>query len=348
MTNIDIAKMDRNFHVNAVIQREGLEFHDPRKQPFALYGVFYRDGMYRRMPEEVAKSVSDFVGLQHTYCAGGRVRFVTDSPYIAIHAEFGRACKLSHFPLTGSRGFDLYQDGIYCKTFVPPYDAEEGFESICDVQKTGMHEYLLHLPTYSELTAFYIGLAKGCTVQAAPAYRLNKPVVFYGSSITQGACSSRPGNAYSNIISRKLDIDHINLGFSGNAKGEIEMAEHIASLDMAAFVSDYDYNAPNAEHLAATHERLFQCVRKAHPEIPILLLPRPKFYPTAEDRERAAIVRRTYENAIAAGDRNVYFLSGPELMALCGNEGTVDAVHPSDFGFASMAKAIGDVLEKVL
>ena len=348
MASIDIAKIDRNFAVEVTVQREGLVFHDPREHPFALYGLFYRDGMYRRMPEDVAKSVSEFVGLQHTYCAGGRVRFVTDSPYIAIHAEFGRVCRMSHFPLTGSRGFDLYQDGIYRKTFVPPWYEEAGFESIYDVQETGMHEYLLHFPTYSEMPAFYIGLAEGCNIRPAPAYRLSKPVVFYGSSITQGGCSSRPGNAYSNIISRRLDVDHINLGFSGNAKGEMEMAEHIASLDMAAFVSDYDYNAPNAEHLAATHERLFQCVRKAHPDIPILLLPRPKFYPSAEDQERAAIVRRTYENAIAAGDRNVYFLSGPELMALCGNEGTVDGVHPTDFGFYSMAKAIGDVLEKVL
>lgn len=348
MPYIDIAQMDQNFKVETALDRTDLQFHDPRKAPFALYGVFYQDGKYRRMPEKAAQAVSDWVHIQHAYCAGGRVRFVTDSPYIAIHTEFGRACKMSHFPLTGSRGFDLYQDGIYCKTFVPPYDAEDGFESIYDVQKPGLHEYLLHLPTYSELTVFYIGLAQGANMEAAPAYRLERPVVFYGSSITQGGCSSRPGNAYSNIISRRLDIDHINLGFSGNAKGEWEMAEYIASLDMAAFVSDYDYNAPNAEHLAATHERLFQCVRKSHPDIPILLLPRPKFYPTEEDIARAAIVRRTMENAIAAGDRNVYFLSGPELMALCENEGTVDGVHPNDFGFTSMAKAIGDVLEKVL
>ena len=317
MAYIDIAQIDPNFKVETTLDRADLQFHDPGKAPFALYGVYYENGKYRRMPEATAQTVSDWVHIQHTYCAGGRVRFITDSPYIAIHTEFGRVCKMSHFPLTGSRGFDLYQDGIYCKTFVPPWHAEEGFESIYDVSKPGLHEYLLHLPTYSELTAFYIGLAEGAKIEAAPVYRLDKPVVFYGSSITQGACSSRPGNAYSNMLSRRLDVDHINLGFSGNAKGEIEIAQHIASLDMAAFVCDYDYNAPDAQHLAATHERLFQCVRKAHPDIPILLLPRPKFYPTAEDRERAAIVHRTYENAIAAGDRNVYFLSGPERMALC-------------------------------
>ena len=137
MASVDIAKMDRNFLVDTTVQREDMEYHDPRKAPLALYGIFYQNSTYRRMPENVAKSVSDWIEIQHKYSAGGRVRFITDSPYVAIYVKFGRVCKLSHFPLTGSAGFDLYQDGIYKKTFVPPYSMEEGFESIYDIPNFG-------------------------------------------------------------------------------------------------------------------------------------------------------------------------------------------------------------------
>ena len=194
----------------------------------------------------------------------------------------------------------------------------------------------------------YIGLQEGATVCAPEPYAIETPIVYYGSSITQGACASRPGNAYESKISLRLNADYVNLGFSGNAKGEQEMIDYISSLAMSAFVYDYDYNAPTVQHLADTHERMFQGIRSAHPKIPILLMSRPTFYPTEEELKRLEIIRSTYENALKKGDKNVWLLDGRKLMELAGNEGTVDNCHPNDLGFASISKAVGDVLAQIL
>jgi len=345
---MDISKIDKNFAVPTGIQREGLVFHDAESAPFKIYGV-YRDGeKFRRLPESVAQATNEGVWRLHANTAGGRVRFVTDSPYIAISARMGDVGKMPHFPFTGSIGFDLYSGKRYFRTFVPPVDVTDHFEGIRDVEP-GLREYTINFPLYSEVKKLYIGLQEGCRLEAAPEYAVADPVVYYGSSITQGGCASRPGCAYQSIITRTLDCDHINLGFSGNAKGEEAIANYIAGLKMSAFVYDYDHNAPTPEHLAATHERMFQTIRAAQPELPIVMLTRPKYYLEAQEKERLEIVRRTYENALAAGDKNVYFIPGTELLLdLVREEALVDNCHPADGGFISMAHVISQTLRKVL
>ena len=345
---MDIAKVDKNFAVQTQIQREGLRFYDAESAPFQIYGV-YRDGeLFRRLPESVAKETSNGVWSLHANTAGGRVRFVTDSPFIAISAEMGNVGKMPHFPFTGSIGFDMYSGKRYLHTFVPPIDVTEHFEAIRDVPP-GLREYTINFPLYSEVRKLWIGLQEGCRLEAAPEYSIADPVVYYGSSITQGGCASRPGCAYQSIITRTLDCDHINLGFSGNAKGEDAMAEYIAGLKMSAFVYDYDHNAPSPEHLEATHQRMFRIIRKANPELPVLMLTRPKYYLTAEEEKRQEIVRRTYESALAEGDRNVYFIPGTELLLeLVREEALVDNCHPADGGFISMAYVIGQTLKEIL
>ena len=114
---------------------------------------------------------------------------------------------------------------------------------------------------------------------------------------------------------------------------------------MSLFVYDYDFNAPTAEYLESTHEKMFKAIRKAHPDLPIIMLTAPKFIRDAKMEARFKVIKKTYDNAIANGDKNVYFISGKELLVLCGNEGTVDGTHPTDYGFASMAKVLGDLME---
>ena len=77
------------------------------------------------------------------------------------------------------------------------------------------------------------------------------------------------------------------------------------------------------------------------------MMSRPKFYLNDEEIERCNVVRGTYERAKAAGDENVWFLSGPELMQIAGDEGTVDNCHPTDLGFFSMAAAVSGVFEEI-
>ena len=151
------------------------------------------------------------------------------------------------------------------------------------------------------------------------------------------------------MVARWLDTDYVNFGFSGNAKGEDAIAEYIAGLKMSAFVYDYDHNAPTPEHLEVTHERMFKIIRAAQPSLPILMLTRPKYHLAETEKQRLAIVRRTYENALAAGDKNVYFIPGTELLLeLVREEALVDNCHPADGGFISMAYVIGQKLKEIL
>ena len=353
----NITDADANFKVITTIDKPDIRFYDVQDAPFSLYGLLYEGGQFRRMPESVAEQVNPGVhSILHTHTAGGRVRFKTDSPYIAIHAEMPSMAHMPHFPYTGSVGFDLYvrENGKdrYVKTFIPPMEECPTLDSIIELDSSvcgdGMREFTVHFPLYSDVSKLYIGLNEQATVSEATPYRIQKPIVYYGSSITQGGCASRPGNAYTNILSRRLSADHINLGFSGSAKGEDAITEYVASLDMSLFVLDYDYNAPTPEDLKNTHERLFKGVRKQHPTLPIVMLSRPKCFLTDEERERVEIVRATYENALENGDKNVYFIEGSALMSLTDGEGSVDNTHPNDLGFYSMAKVLGDLLETLL
>ena len=118
---------------------------------------------------------------------------------------------------------------------------------------------------------------------------------------------------------------------------------------MSAFVYDYDYNAPNVEHLEATHEAMFKIIRKANPKLPIIMLSRPKAHLTPLEEKRMEVIHRTYENAKAAGDENVYFIAGPDLLTKdVWETALVDAAHPNDSGFLSMAKTLTSLLEKIL
>lgn len=345
-----IAEIDKNLAIETSIKREGLCFYDVEQELFQIYGIFKENGMFRRMPEEIAKSVSEGVYILHTNTAGGRVRFVTDSPYVAIKTEYIPG-KMSHFALSGSSGFDMYSqyDGMtrYEGTFIPPYNTGNGYESVLDFEKCHERVVTINFPLYSSVRKLYIGLKEGAVLKTAPGYRVEKPIVYYGSSITQGGCASKPGSSYQSILSRRFDCDYLNLGFSGNAKGEDEMVDYIKGLDMSVFVMDYDHNSPSLEQLERTHSRMFQKIRDVHPDLPILIMSRPKYYLTEIEQRRRTIIWNTYLKAKEQGDENVYFLDGKKLMELAGDNGTVDNCHPTDSGFLSMASAISQVFEKI-
>lgn len=231
---------------------------------------------------------------------------------------------------------------------MPPADIVEGYESIVRFDSRQLREITVNFPLYGDVKKLYIGLNQEAQVLPAEDYAVTKPVLYYGSSITQGGCASRPGNCYQHILSRRLDCDFVNLGFSGNAKGETVIAEYIADLEMSAFVYDYDHNAPNPEFLQKTHEPFFKIIREKNPNLPVLMLSRPQWVQTEDVQNRLAVVKATYENSLAAGDKNVYLLSGRQLMELVEDSGNVDGVHPTDSGFLSMANAIEPVLREIL
>lgn len=352
-----IAEIDKNLKIETKIDREGLVLKNALEEPFKLYGVYHDGKQFRRMPQDVADATNDGVAILCKNTAGGRLRFVTDSPYLAIKAKLPHSYKFQHMALCGSAGFDVYSDvnGDYKveKTFLPPVDfgKDECYELVVDFDGGAKERTLtLDFPLYNDLYELYIGIKEGSILDAAPEYKITVPIVYYGSSITQGGCASRPGMSYQGVISRRFNADYINLGFSGSARGEEVMADYINTLPMSVFVYDYDYNAPTVEHYDRTHEPFFKKIRAAHPELPIIIMTRPKHEKLLQpvEYERLDIAKRTYENAIAAGDKNVYFIPGYELMALAGDEGAVDTCHPTDLGFLSMAQRLSVELDKIL
>ena len=344
----DFSKIDSNFKVQTELNVSDIKFYNVLNAPFQIHGVFYDDGKFRRLPEAVAKTVSEKVHLLHSHTSGGRVRFKTDSPYVAIHTKMSNIFKMSNFALTGSVGFDLYVNNHYASSFVPPFDIQDGYESIIRFPSKELREITINFPLYSSVDELFVGVSEQSKLYDPEPYKLREPIVYYGSSITQGGCASRPGMSYQSIVSRRLNADFINLGFSGNAIAEDEIAEYISKLKMSCFVYDYDHNAPNVEHLRNTHEKMFKRIRQNNPDIPIVMMSRPKFYLTEEEEERLSIIKTTYHNALENGDKNVFLIDGKKLMEIAGVEGIVDDGHPTDFGFVSMAKAVGDVLEKIL
>lgn len=347
---MNISKIDPKFAVRTSLNIDNIRFYNILEEPFCIYGVFFENGRYRRLPEQVAKSVSQGVYDLHTHTAGGRVKFITDSSYIAIHAVMPDIGKMPHFALTGSAGFDLYvgKREEYAASFIPYSTMTNGYESVIHFDGRAEREITVNFPLYSSLSELYIGLEEGAILKKSSGYKHKKPIVFYGSSITQGGCASRPGTSYESIVSAALQTDYVNLGFSGNAKAEDEIARYIKTLDMSVFVYDYDYNAPTLLHLEETHQKLFLTIRESHPELPVIFLSRPKYRLNEEDKRFLAVIKKTYTDALAAGDNHVFLIEGPTLMKYAKDNGTVDGVHPTDLGFYSMARVLIRQLKPLL
>lgn len=341
--------------VQTELNEEGLTFYNSLEPPFRIYGLDpTADEAFRRLNSETAAATSESVYHLSRQTSGLRLRFKTNSPYVAIQAHYSFVQRFSHMPLLGTAGFDLYlnRDGHsrYINSFMPPVELVDQYEQIIYLGSAEERDLTINFPLYAAVTGLYIGVDEGAEIRTADPYHFEKPVVYYGSSITHGACASRPGNAYPSLISRALDTNFINLGFSGAAKAEEAIADHISNLDMSVFVYDYDHNAPTPAYLEETHEPLFLKLREKQADLPVIFVSRPDFYlEKPEDLLRRDIIYRTYHNALTAGDRNVYFIDGSQLFnGAFADDCTVDTCHPNDLGFFRMAEVIGAMVKHCL
>ncbi|MBQ8814905.1 MAG: hypothetical protein IJZ85_10480 [Lachnospiraceae bacterium] len=351
--------VDQNMIVNTTIDDVAVEWHDVRKSPISLHGLYEPESepFFYRIPLDVAAATSGGVDRLNRECTGGRVRFSTDSPYIAVRATYRAVGRSSHLTLVSTSGFDLYIDGEYgsryVKEFRMPYDMVDCYEQIIYLDSDTFRSYTINMPVHACVESMEIGLKPGARLDAARPYRDIKPVVIYGSSIVHGTAASRPGNIYPAVISRKLNVDVRNLGFSGNAKGEKVLVDWMATLPMSVFVCDYDYNAPTVEHLEQTHYAMYETIREKNPELPYIMISRPNYWTSIRNQEeilqRRDVVMYSYLAARKNGDKYVYFIDG---MSFFGGENqyeyTLDGVHPNDAGFLRMGDCIGTVIRHVL
>jgi hypothetical protein len=321
-------------------------FHDPENTPY-----------FCRVPADVAAATSVGVDKLSRESAGGRVRFSTNSPYIAIRAKYLAVGRSPHLTLISSSGFDLYAEGEFGSRFIKefrmPYDMVDSYEQITTVGTGGMRYYTINFPVHAVVESLEIGIKPDAELGASKPYRDIAPILFYGSSIVHGTAATRPGYIYPAIISRELNIDFRNIGFSGQAKGERVLGEWMASLPMSVCVCDYDHNSPSAQHLEATHYPLYEIIREKNPDVPYIMVTRPDYWtlPTQQESilKRRDVIMTSYLKARATGDVNVYFIDGMSFnVAPHQYEMSVDGVHPNDSGFVRMADSIGTFIRHAL
>ncbi len=326
--------------------------------PIHIYGLHVvqpEKRNYWRLEERIMEKMPHYSETGKR-SVGGRVRFITNSETITIRMELKTLDVDRCLCLPGSAGADVYYGtGMNARYagYIAPVDYAESSKTVeCKLIKSAsLEQVTINLPRNDQLASMEIGIDDNADMLAPKEYTIKKPVIYYGSSITEGGCAPRPGTCYTSILSRWLDADYYNYGFSGAAKGETEFAHYIAEHeDISLFVYDYDHNAPDTPHLQNTHEGFFQIIRDAHKELPIIMMSRPDFDRDTEDSMmRREIIYRTFLNARAKGDNNVYFIDGEQFFGLTGrDECTIDGCHPNALGFMRMAETVYPLASRLL
>jgi lysophospholipase L1-like esterase len=309
-----------------------------------------------RLPVKLAASYRPPVWELGQSPSGGRIRFRTNSTTVAIRLEYPSGPGMANMQAFGQTGVDLYADGVYRATATAGKASKPGktdeFTYFKDQPRTD-REITLYLPLYLGVKVLGIGLDAEARVQRPKALALGKPVVFYGTSITQGGCASRPGMSYEAILGRMLNIDFVNLGFSGNGRGEPEVARTVASIDAAAYVIDFAQNNPTLDSLKQAYAPFLETLRSKRPDTPILVIT--PIYSAHESwtrgsrlEEMRALIRQAAAARIASGDRHLEIVEGTDLLGPTRGDGLVDGTHPNDLGFQWMAEGLAGRVGKVL
>ena len=288
--------------------------------------------------------------------SGGRIRFRTDSNRLAIRLEYPRQPGMRNMHAFGQTGVDLYLDGIYHSTAIATAESKPGtpvehvYFEIKDRPRTE-REITLYLPLYMGVKVLGIAIERDARTAKARPFALPGPIVFYGTSITQGGCASRSGMSYQAILGRALNVDFVNLGFSGNGKGEPVVAKAVAEIGAACFVLDFAQNNGTVESLEEVYDPFIATLRAKYPETPILAIT-----PIASSREASSIrneamrrhIRQVVSRRIGAGDGKMQLVEGTDLLGPGRLDGLVDGTHPNDLGFQWMADGLTPRLAKFL
>ncbi len=302
---------------------------------------------YDRLPAKAeGKVTKDVWGLSH-HSAGLSLHFTTNSRSVKIRWVLLNHEGSSNMPTTSVSGIDIYakkENGefVYLRTGTPRADT-----NTVTVQLIPAKEYIINLSLYNGVKSVEIGIPKEKQIAATKVdkRRLEKTILFYGTSITQGGCASRPGMAFTSIVGRKLDVPVINLGFSGNGKMEMEMEELLAEQNPSVYVLDCLWNM-NPKMVKERLEPFVIKLREDKPNTPIVLAEDCNFM-NVSPTEKGKIVRAIYKKLVDNGMEQLYFLSNEGMLGTDG-EATVDGTHPSDLGMVRMSVVFTDYLKEFI
>lgn len=353
----EAAKWDPAMAVEKAVVTNGVKWIDGRYLPIEGRAFSDVEHYYDRLPAGVTTNVNGGVrGMKH-HTSGMLFRFVTDSKRLHIKwTPYARGLSMDHMPATGVSGLDIYRwdaaraRWLYVKTgrITNPDGAA------CDLAWTPGTPCIVNLPLYNGIRSFALGIDPAATVGPFPHTRgVEKPVVFYGTSITHGGCASRPGLGFVNIVGRDLDVPVVGLGFSGSGVMELEMSEHLARIDASCYVLDCLWNMGMkrghdvpGRNVDENYEPFIRNLRAKHPGVPIVMAEQCDVFmgaPNAKDR----YIRALYEKLVAEGWTNLVYLPKDKMFTGDG-EGTVDGCHPNDLGMRSLADAFGAAVKVAL
>lgn len=311
-----------------------------------------RKRWFDRLPAKAEGRVTDAIWNLSQDSAGMMARFKTDAP--TIYARYTLSKKqvgMPHMPATGVSGLDFYardDSGRWRWVMVTKPTDRKVEAVVVSGLAPGMREYAAYLPLYNGVESLEIGVPPGATFEGLPP-RAEKPIVFYGTSITHGASASRPGMVHTAILGRRFDRPVLNVGFSGNGKMDAAVGSLLAEIDAAIFVIDCLPNMGPVE-VTAKCGPLVKQLREAHPATPIVLVEDRRntnswILPEREQHHDAnhAALKAAYEQLVKEGVTGLFYIDGDHLF---GNdaEGATDALHASDLGFMRQA----DIFEPVL
>ena len=354
----DIAKYDSRMAVEGIVVTNGVKWIDGRLLPIEGRAFDDVEHYYARLLANVTTNVNGGVRDMKHHTTGMQFRFATDSRKLVFKwVPYSTRLSMDHMPSTGVSGIDVYRfddvrgKWLYVKT---GRISKPGGASL-ELDWTPGTPCLVNLPLYNGIKEFLLGIETNSAVSALGPRKsgVDRPVVFYGTSITHGGCASRPGMSFVNIIGRELDVPVVNLGFSGSGAMEYEMSEHLARIDASCYVLDCLHNMGISSDLPRkrrnvdeNYEPFIRNLRAKRPNVPIVMAEMCDVYcdgPKSKD----IFTRELYKKLKAEGWDNLVYLP-KDGMYPKDFEGTVDGAHPNDLGMTYLAESYGKAVAQAL
>lgn len=349
------------FTSNLIIgQGAGAEKKDTLKyfdgQSFTIIGKYHSEKNYARFPKNYENKLRREVWNLGQNSAGISIRFRTNASDIVVRWTVLGDNIMDHMPATGIKGVDLYAivDGKW--KYIGTGRVKGKVNEFTIVRNSGgiFREYLLNLPLYDGVDSLSVGVNLDAEItKPVEKYLIDKkPVVYYGSSISQGGCASRPGMAFTNILERAMDRSFINMGFSGNGTFDIPVGEAMSEIEAALYIIDCNPNT-RTELIYDRAVELVKLLKQKRPEIPVLLVEGYDYVNgfgnpgESEQAKKNAELHRAFKTLRESGLKQIYYRKGDGLIG-DDYEGTVDGVHPTDLGMMRIADALEPAIQKLV
>jgi len=353
--------MDKALKAKAATTSEECRWIEAGDKRLTVRGLAWfaeNGGSFARLPHRAKSIVRPRVWNFGLRPASARVAFRSNTASLAVRVRNHDMIVMPHMPASASNGLQLYCGApgrMRPWSVAIPSLTDLSFTSqLFDGVSKRMREYRLYLPLYRPLASLQLGFSKGARIAAPSPTALEKPIVFYGTSITQGGCASTAGGDYISTVGRRLNVDVINLGFSGNGKGDPEMAQLMSEVDAALYVLDYPANVSVGE-LRRTLPRFVRILREKRPQTPVLLITIQlqstyDFSPAARAQLEAKrdVMMEFYVKQRKKGTADIHLVDGFGLLPFGGDSIYVDTAHLTGHGFNVMAERLAPALERIL